>query len=325
MRANPIYRRERIAGSRSIRIPMILTVFNSILALAALLRMYSIVAQVEVTAEIQYSAFMELYVFGATIAFVMILFIMPALTAGSISGERERQTMDLLLSTPITGLEVAAGKLMASMYYVILLIVSSFPVMALSFVYGRPEPEELAFLILCFLAAALFTASIGICFSALCRKTTVATALSYGTLAFLTAGTYALNRFVWSMANMEMTGYANRVGGMGSQVNSGGFLYLLLLNPVVTFYEIIRGQTGWSETMSSVSWWFGSRPENFVLNAWVPVSVILQVVLACVFLAAAAWRLGLGTRGTGRFGRRKSKSREARGLHPSGDKKRSGR
>lgn len=309
MRANPIYKRERTVGSRSIRIPMILTVFNSILALVALLNMYSMVAQVEVTAEIQYSAFMELYVFGATIAFVMILFIMPALTAGSISGERERQTLDLLLSTQITGLEVAAGKLMASMYYVILLIVSSLPVMALSFVYGGIELGDLAFLILSFLAAALFTASIGICFSAVCRRTTLATALSYGMLALLAAGTYALNQFIWSMANMEMAGYANQVGGMGTQVNSGGFLYLLLLNPAVTFYEIIRGQMGQQETMASVSQWFGSRPVNFVLNAWVPVSLILQVVLACVFLAAAVWCLSPGLRRPGHSGKPKSGSR----------------
>lgn len=294
MRANPIYKRERTVGSRSIRLPMILTVFNSILALVALLNMYSMVSQVEVTAEIQYSAFMELYTFGAMIVFAMILFIMPALTAGSISGERERQTLDLLLSTQVTGLEVAAGKLMASMYNVLLLLISSLPVMALSFVYGGIGLWDLAFLILSFLASALFTASIGICFSALCRRTTMATALSYGMLVLFVVGTYTVNQFIWSMANMEMTGYANQIGGIGSQVNSGGFLYLLLLNPAVTFYEIIRGQMGWQETMTSAAQWFGSRPSNLVLEAWVPVSVILQVALAGLFLAAAVWRLSPG-------------------------------
>ena len=224
MRANPIYKRERTVGSRSIRLPMILTVFNSILALVALLNMYSMVSQVEVTAEIQYSAFMELYTFGAMIVFAMILFIMPALTAGSISGERERQTLDLLLSTQVTGLEVAAGKLMASMY------------------------------------------------------------------------------------NMEMTGYANQIGGIGSQGNSGGFLYLLLLNPAVTFYEIIRGQMGWQETMTSAAQWFGSRPSNLVLEAWVPVSVILQVALAGLFLAAAVWRLSPGLPRRRRSGEKKEES-----------------
>lgn len=294
MRSNPIYKRERTVGSRSIRIPMILTVFNCILALVALLNMYSMVAQVEVTAEIQYSAFLELYVFGAVIAFVMILFVMPALTAGSISGERERQTLDLLLSTQVTGLEVAAGKLMAAMHHVILLFVSSFPVMAMCFVYGGIRLWDLAFLVLSFLVAALFTACIGICFSALCRRTTMATALSYGMLALFVAGTYGINQFIWSMANVENVSYVNQIGGMGGQVNSGGFLYLLLLNPAVTFYEIIRGQLGRQETMVSVGQWFGGRPDNPILGAWVPVSLVLQVLLAGVFLAAAVWCLSPG-------------------------------
>ena len=197
---------------------------------------------------------------------------------------------------------------MASMYNVLLLLISSLPVMALSFVYGGIGLWDLAFLILSFLASALFTASIGICFSALCRRTTMATALSYGMLVLFVVGTYTVNQFIWSMANMEMTGYANQIGGIGSQVNSGGFLYLLLLNPAVTFYEIIRGQMGWQETMTSAAQWFGSRPSNLVLEAWVPVSVILQVALAGLFLAAAVWRLSPGLPRRRRSGEKKEES-----------------
>ena len=77
-------------GSRSIRMMAILFVFNSILAAVALINMYSVAEQVRTTAEIQYSQFLDLYTFVSSIEFIMLLFIMPALTASSISGERER-------------------------------------------------------------------------------------------------------------------------------------------------------------------------------------------------------------------------------------------
>ena len=99
----------------SLLLALVLLIFNGILALVALLNMYSMLTQVRVTAEIQYSSFLDLYLFVAVLEFVMLVFIMPAITAGSISGERERQTLDLMLSTKMTPMQIVMGKLMASM------------------------------------------------------------------------------------------------------------------------------------------------------------------------------------------------------------------
>lgn len=124
---NPVYKRENMVSARSFKLAMILLIFNGILALVALLSMYSALAQVRVTAEIQYSSFLDLYVFVAVLEFVMLIFIMPAVTAGSISGERERQTLDLMLTTDMTPAEIVLGKLMSSLSTMFLLIISSFP------------------------------------------------------------------------------------------------------------------------------------------------------------------------------------------------------
>lgn len=63
----------------------ILFVFNSILAAVALFNMYSVAEQVRMTAEIRIRV-LDLYTFVSSIEFIMLLFIMPALTASSISG-----------------------------------------------------------------------------------------------------------------------------------------------------------------------------------------------------------------------------------------------
>ena len=134
MKWNPVYRRELTINSRSVRLAAILLIFDSILAVAALLNMYSVVGQVKVTAEIQYSRFLELYTFVSSIEFIMLMFIMPALTASSVSGEREKQTLELMLTTTMKPREIILGKLFSALTMMLLLAVSALPIQSLVFV-----------------------------------------------------------------------------------------------------------------------------------------------------------------------------------------------
>ena len=67
MKINPVYRQETKVSARSFRLPLVILVCNSVLALAGLLDMYFMVSQVKATAEIQYSGFLSLYLFVAAI------------------------------------------------------------------------------------------------------------------------------------------------------------------------------------------------------------------------------------------------------------------
>ena len=99
MKQNPVYNREMRVSSRSMKLPLIIFLFNGILFLVTLLNMYSVIMQVKASASIQYSSFMELYEFVTSMEFILLMFIVPAVTASAISGERERQTLDLMLTT----------------------------------------------------------------------------------------------------------------------------------------------------------------------------------------------------------------------------------
>ena len=144
-------------GSRSIRMMAILFVFNSILAAVALFNMYSVAEQVRTTAEIQYSQFLDLYTFVSSIEFIMLLFIMPALTASSISGERERQTLELMLTTTMEPRDMVLGKLASSLVTMLVLAVSALPVQALVFVYGGVTLQDIGMLFLCHGVVAILT------------------------------------------------------------------------------------------------------------------------------------------------------------------------
>lgn len=284
MKINPVFKRETTVEARSFRLALMLLIFNGVLAIVALLNMYSVIARVRVTAEIQYASFLDLYTFVAAIEFVMLLIIIPALTAGSISGERERQTLELMLTTRMTPAQIVTGKLFAGLSTVSMLIISSFPVLALVFVYGGVTVWDMCMLILCYITTALLTGSLGICCSSVFKRSTAATVVSYCVIIALAAGTYVVNMFALSLAQMNVDSYAQNIGSVAQQTNTGGLLYFLLLNPAVTFYVTINGQAGNNQALNNIAQWFGGRPDNWITQNWNVVSLALQLALAGIFL-----------------------------------------
>ncbi len=73
---------------------------------------------------------------------LQVVFLAPAATAGAISLEREKQTLDMLIATPITSVAIVLGKLLSALTYVFLLIVASVPLTAVVFVYGGVGPDD---------------------------------------------------------------------------------------------------------------------------------------------------------------------------------------
>lgn len=205
MKQNPVYKREARVNARSIRIPMIVMVFNGVLSAVALLNMYSVMAQVKASASIQYTSFMQMYELLASLEFIMLLFIVPALTAASISGERERQTLDLMLTTLLTPAQIVSGKLLSALSVMVLLVVSSFPPISMVLVFGGITWMDLAALLLCYVAVALVAGSMGIFFSAVFKRSTLASVCTYGVMGLLVAGTYFANRFAMALSSSHLS------------------------------------------------------------------------------------------------------------------------
>lgn len=289
MKLNPVYKRELTVGSRSIRMALILFIFNSVLAVVALFNMFSVVEQVKVTAEIQYSSFLELYIFVSSIEFLMLMFIMPALTASSISGERERQTLELMLTTTMKPREIILGKFGSALTTMLILAISALPVQSLVFVYGGITVADMAVLFLCYGIVALFTGGIGMFYSSLLKRSTVATVGTYVTIVLLVAGTYAINIFTYQMDANEMNSYVSVLNSAARQASSGGFIYLLLLNPALTFYAVINGQAGAGDIRKPLEQWFGALPDNVIVDHWAVVSLGIQLVLAVILIAISIY------------------------------------
>ena len=60
MKNNPVYKREMLVRSRSYRIPLIIMIFNGILAVVAILNIYHSIAQVKISGTVNYDNILHL-------------------------------------------------------------------------------------------------------------------------------------------------------------------------------------------------------------------------------------------------------------------------
>lgn len=287
MRNNPVYKREMLVRSRSFRIPLIIMIFNGILSVVALLNMYQSIAQVKMNGTVQYENFLQLYAFVATLEFMLLMFIMPALTCASISGERERHTLELMFTTKIRPSEIVTGKLMSAFSQLMILVVSSLPVLMLTFIYGSISSGDLILLLLSYVTTALYCGSLGIFASSFMKRSTFSNVITYGILLLFVVGTYMLNVFLLKISETEINMMTFNAGETAPKANSGLAVYLLLLNPAVMFAEILESQIAGGGGGFTIIQFLGDHPENVVTNHWIFFCMAVQLILSAAFIWGA--------------------------------------
>jgi ABC-2 type transport system permease protein len=72
-------------------------------------------------------------------ASVIILFIMPMITMRTYSEEKRSGTIELLLTSPLTDLEIILGKFFGALGLYLAMLAVTLPYMGILFVYGNPE------------------------------------------------------------------------------------------------------------------------------------------------------------------------------------------
>jgi ABC-2 type transport system permease protein len=119
---------------------------------------------------------------------ILVTFIGPAFTAGAISGEKERQTYDLLRTTLLTARAFVTGKLVSALSYIMLLIVAGIPLQSIAFMLGGISPIELVLSQLMIVVAAVTFALYGLFCSSTMRTTLAASVTAFAGTLFVTLG-----------------------------------------------------------------------------------------------------------------------------------------
>jgi ABC-2 type transport system permease protein len=118
----------------------------------------------------------------------LVALIGPAFTAGAISGEKERQTYDLLRTTLLSANAFVMGKLISALSYVFLLIFALIPLQSIAFLLGGVDLTELLISQLVIVVSAVSYALMGLYFSSVMRSTLAASVTTFAGALLITAG-----------------------------------------------------------------------------------------------------------------------------------------
>lgn len=190
MQINPVIEKELKTKMRGWKAPALITAYLGFLFLVVIFYflilyddgyygMRNIISEVAVS----------LYNTLAFLQLLLILFITPIITGGAISSERERQTLDLLLCTDFSALKIVIGKIFVSIAHVMLLVIASFPILGIVFLYGGVGITDILLLFVFYILVAVMTASVGVFYSTIFKKTIISIVLTYITLGVFILGT----------------------------------------------------------------------------------------------------------------------------------------
>ncbi|MBD5453497.1 MAG: ABC transporter permease, partial [Lachnospiraceae bacterium] len=244
IRWNPIVKKDLQVTARSMRISWGLFAYEAVLTITFLLAL-SIIQQLSnqfYSNSNVYAYLLYLFPVLSVAQVCIVALIVPVMTASAISGEKERQTFDIMLTTCMSPFSIVLGKVMSAVLQILFFVAAGMPIMALAFVAGGLSWSYLFYFVLTIILLALFSGSIGILCSAFCRKSITAVILS----------------FVFYIATCGLTFLPMLLRYLFAYENGAGeSLLFLLFNPII-FYEEFFMQLMTGESL------FGVEDSNFL-------------------------------------------------------------
>jgi ABC-type transport system involved in multi-copper enzyme maturation permease subunit len=185
---NPVMRRELLERWRGRRGFVILTAYLAAVTLLVMGMAWIISSWIHNQAEFSGDGFvaaagptMGRGIFENLLALVLffVLFFTPAYAASQVSGERERRTLSLLQVTLVRPSQIVAGKLLASVAWLLVLIVAAAPIAATGFFMGGVNVSDFVTGLALIVIVAISVAAVALGLSSITRKTTTSIVLTY--------------------------------------------------------------------------------------------------------------------------------------------------
>ncbi len=99
------------------------------------------------------------------IQLAMVCVLAPVFAAAAITQEKDSQTYNILLSTPLTDAQIVLGSLLSRLYFVIVLLIAGIPLFCILMVYGGVTGDKIAETVALSAATALLTGTLAIVIS----------------------------------------------------------------------------------------------------------------------------------------------------------------
>lgn len=278
MRVNPVLRNESKIAVRSIKFTLMIFAYIVALSIAVMIY-YNSVNESIFSNGLYLDSSIIFYVVMAIGQAVLLFFIVPALSSTAICSEREKQTLDILLSSKLTPIQIIIGKVSASSLRVIILIVSTMPLYAIGALIGGVKLSNILGLILFFIVNTIFVSSIGVFVSTYVKTSKVSTALSYALVLFIYVGIVLIAWAIFMMAIYKSNMSAN---ALTTTPNASPIVYL---SPIVGFASLLSNQVGLDFGFSNMFSEIGINTHSEY------ISIVVQLVLSGIFIYLSSVKL----------------------------------
>jgi ABC-2 type transport system permease protein len=135
---------------------------------------------------------------------VVLLFMAPVFSAGSLTIEKEQRTFSGLLTSLLTAPQIWWGKFFAALLYLLLLLFSALPLLSLSLAFGGVDPIQILEAVGSTVLVLASICSLGLWCSSMFRRSVHSTAACYGfvlVLSIVTAVVFGILFSRWESHN----------------------------------------------------------------------------------------------------------------------------
>ncbi|NLF72286.1 MAG: ABC transporter permease, partial [Candidatus Anammoximicrobium sp.] len=173
---NPVLQRELLVNLRTLRAFVLLFFYQALLATLVYFA-WPQDARLDLTSNPAAARnLVDLFFVGQ---YVLAALMTPSFAAGAITGEKERKTYELLLATPLRPSAIVAGKLVASLAHLAVLVFSSLPIVMLCLPLGGVSFYEVLAAYLGLIVSVIAFGMISVACSSYFHRTAAALVVSY--------------------------------------------------------------------------------------------------------------------------------------------------
>ena len=283
---SPIIRKDTKVISRSMKYSWGLFAYEAVLGLIFLITMSvynvssSYYGSVRSNSEI-YSGYMYFFVSIGVAQLCIIALVVPIITASAISGERERKTMDVLLTTTTPAPSIILGKIGSAVIRVMMFVIASLPLMSVAFIFGGMSWLDLLVYIVVAFFLAILTGSVGIMCSAICKKSITAIILSY----IIYLGIYGGPFLIWLFEYLIKPDRDNYYLAPIAMLFDPIFSIIVFFVSCYSNIEVLEPFIDYSNAFTD----FISTPV-----VWVTISIVFQTLVAVLFIFISTKRIRPG-------------------------------
>jgi ABC-type transport system involved in multi-copper enzyme maturation permease subunit len=201
----------------------------------------------------------------------MMCFLAPVFTSAAITQEKDSQTYEILLATPLSNAQIVLGSLMSRLYFVLMLLFSGLPIFFITMIYGGVTGPRIFESFIISAATAIFTGSLAIMISMI-RVGTRKTIFSF----YLMIGSYLLS--LYALGQWSQTAVLEAPKNIDGKQMSWLAPFHPFLALDVALNKVPAPESESLVGHSGIAKWALSRPQS----AYVAITMLLSVLMTCL-------------------------------------------